>query len=136
MTQDDLTGSCLCGAVTFSIADSFELFHLCHCLQCRKTTGTAHASNLFTTPDNIRWHTGEDVLARYDVEGRTISNVFCNRCGSRMPYLSLSGKALVVPAGSLDQTPSLEPIANIFWPERAAWYEAAMAAPTFVEFAD
>ena len=129
-----LTGGCLCGAVSFDVEDDFRLFQLCHCTQCQKTTGTAHASNLFTDPKNIRWRSGEDAIARYDVEGRSITNAFCRHCGSRMPFLSKSGHVLAVPAGSLDGTPSKKPEANIFWPERAGWYDEALAAAHYASF--
>ena len=133
---DTVSGSCLCGKVTFEIKNEFRLFQLCHCTQCQKSTGTAHASNLFTHPENIRWQSGQDSIVRYDVPGRRISNVFCRHCGSRVPWLSLSGESLAVPAGSLDGVPAIAPQANIFWPERAAWYDQGIqAAPydTYIE---
>lgn len=134
MHVKSLSGGCLCGAVAFQIKDEFEQFQLCHCSQCQKTTGTAHASNLFASPENIQWLTGLDLIVRFDLEGRSISNAFCSKCGSRVPYKSLSGDILVVPAGSLDEAPSIIPQANIFWPERAAWYDAAVAATRFNQY--
>lgn len=130
----ELTGNCLCGEVTFKLANNFQQFHLCHCTQCQKATGSAHASNLFTAPDNIEWLSGEQQILRYDLPGRTISNAFCATCGSPVPYLSQSGQALVVPAGSLNQTPGMTAQDNIFWAERADWYDKAKEAPTFDEF--
>lgn len=130
-----LSGGCLCGAVTFQLKDDFDQFQLCHCTQCQKTTGTAHAANLFTRPENIRWLTGHDLVKRFDVKGRSISNAFCSQCGSRVPFKSLSSELLVVPAGSLDAPPSQQQ-ANIFWPERADWYDRAVAAKRFEQFMD
>jgi hypothetical protein len=132
--MNKLTGNCLCGTVTFEIENDFENFQLCYCTQCQKTTGSAHASNLFTEPDNITWNTGVESVARFDVEGRRISNAFCKKCGSRVPFLSRSGKILAVPAGSLNGTPSISPKANIFWPERADWYDEAITAVHYTKF--
>ena len=129
-----VTGGCLCGTVTFEVVDQFEHFHFCHCAQCQKTTGTAHAANLFTKPANITWLSGEDAAQRYDLPGRRISNAFCQHCGSRLPYLSLSGEVLVVPAGALDASATLAPRANIFWPERATWLEEGIAAPRYATY--
>jgi len=134
--MNKLTGNCLCGAITFEIEDDFDRFQLCHCMQCQKTTGSAHASNLFTNPKNITWHTGTEDIVRFDVEGRRISNAFCSNCGSRVPFLSLSGKILVVPAGSLNEIPTISPQANIFWPERAGWYEDALMATHYDRFVE
>ena len=129
-----LTGNCLCGTVTFEIDNDFENFQLCFCTQCQKTTGSAHASNLFTDPKNITWHTGMEDIVRFDLEGRRISNSFCSKCGSRVPFLSLSGEVLAVPAGSLNGKPSIAPKANIFWPERADWYDEAILAKHYAKF--
>lgn len=121
-------GSCLCGEVKFECENRFNQFHLCHCTQCQKITGSAHVSNLFTDPENISWISGKESIKRYDVPGRTISSSFCGSCGSPVPYVSKSGKALVVPAGSLDAAPNISPQDHIFWAERTSWYEDAVTA--------
>lgn len=41
-----ITGRCCCGDVAFTREDKFGDFYFCHCEQCRKLTGTAHAANL------------------------------------------------------------------------------------------
>ena len=117
--------------VSFEMEDDFQKFHLCHCKQCQRATGSAHASNLFTGTDNIRWTKGKDLVKRYDVPGRCISNAFCVKCGSGLPYVSKSGKSLVVPAGTLESNPTVLPSDNIFWAERAKWYDAALNAKHF-----
>lgn len=123
-----VSGSCLCGSVQFECESTFQAFHLCHCEQCQKTTGSAHASNLFTDPANIKWTSGQENIRRYDVPGRSISSAFCMNCGSPVPYLSGSGKALVVPAGSLNGSVDAVPQDNIFWKEKASWYTAGIEA--------
>lgn len=130
----DISGSCLCGKIAFHCNNDFGEFDLCHCVQCRKATGSAYAANLFTAPDNIIWDKGDELVRRYDVPGRAITSAFCADCGSALPYVSVSGRALIVPAGSLDGAANLSPQAHIFWSERAHWYEASLAAPTHARF--
>ncbi|OZG73821.1 aldehyde-activating protein [Hahella sp. CCB-MM4] len=132
--MEKISGSCLCGKITFELDRDFKQFHLCHCTQCQKTSGSAHVSNLFTRPDNIFWLSGEELIRRFDVPGRSITNAYCDHCGCAVPYVSNSGKALVVPAGSLDGDPGMTPQDHIFWAERAAWYEAGMDVPHFDGF--
>ncbi|AEF55312.1 GFA family protein [Marinomonas posidonica] len=127
-------GSCLCGEVKFKCENTFSQFHLCHCSQCQKTTGSAHASNLFTQPENIEWVAGEDCVKRYDLPGRAITSAFCKSCGSPVPYLSISGKALVIPAGILESAPNISPQDNIFWSEHASWYEAGIKSKKYDGF--
>lgn len=126
-----ISGECLCGTVRFELETDFSAFHLCHCTQCQKATGSAHASNLFTDAANIRWLAGEEQVRRYDVPGRQLTNAFCGTCGAAVPYLSKSGKALVVPSGSLNAAPGITPQDNIFWSERASWYDEGLSAPRF-----
>ena len=127
--MNTITGTCLCGAVRFEVDDNFEHLNLCHCKQCQRATGSAHASNLFTEPDNIRWTQGSEFVKRFDVPGRSISNAFCTECGSGLPYVSKTGKSLIVQAGALDEPVTSSPtMRNIFWSERAHWYDAGVLA--------
>lgn len=123
-----VSGTCLCGEIEFELDDDFEFLNLCHCKQCQRATGSAHASNLFTRLDNIKWIKGKQFVRQYDMPGRKISNAFCSKCGAGLPYISGSGKWLIVQAGLLNQPIAPTPIRNIFWVERADWYDAAVAA--------
>lgn len=124
-----ITGNCLCGEVQFELEEDFHFFNLCHCKQCQRATGSAHAANLFTDTNNIQWTKGEELVRRYDVPGRAISNAFCANCGSGLPYISNSGGALIVQAGTLNEPlHRVTETRNIFWTERAGWYDRSLAA--------
>jgi hypothetical protein len=45
-----------------------------------------------------------------------------------VPYTSLKSGKLVIPAGSLNEDPGIEPEDNIFWRDRADWYDAGLGA--------
>ncbi|MFT5220145.1 MAG: hypothetical protein ACI9LO_000694 [Planctomycetota bacterium] len=124
--SDTFSGRCLCGQVRYEVSGPFEAFHLCHCSQCRRSTGSAHASNIFTSEDRLKWLSGSELVKRYtpDKPG-VISKCFCTHCGSLVPYTSLKSGKLIIPAGSLDQTPDILPEDHIFWRDRAGWYDAA-----------
>lgn len=131
-----ITGGCMCGAVRFEVEDDFQQFFLCYCEQCRKMTGSAHASNLFTRLDNIQWLQGKELIKHYEHPTRIFSQVFCTECGSPLPFVSKSGKALIVPAGSLDAEPSKKPDAQIFCKEQTEWHKAGIETPKFPGFAE
>jgi len=135
----DITGGCLCGKITYKCKADFRYFHLCHCKQCQKSTGSAHRANVFTDEVNLSWLSGVDLIKRYDVPGRAISNAFCTECGSALPYLSLAQKIYVVPVGTLDEPPGIDADAQIFWDERADWVEHSYSeehCPRFGTFAE
>ena len=116
-----LEGECLCGLVTFSIKDDFSNFYQCHCKQCQQLTGSAFASNLFTKPSNIRWLKGETNIQHFRHPERDFSKSFCQNCGSALPFVNKSAKWLIVPAGSLNEAPTIKLKANIFCKEKAWW---------------
>ena len=128
--SEAITGGCLCGRVRYRVSGPFDRFHLCHCSQCRRSTGSAHAANIFTLPERLEWLAGENLIKRYTPdEPDVISKCFCTHCGSLVPYTSLKSGKLVIPAGSLDQAPGIDPDDNIYWRDRAPWYDAGLAAP-------
>lgn len=132
--SESISGSCLCGRVSFTVTGPFDAFHWCHCSRCRKDTGSAHASNVFTRPGHIEWLGGEDLVRRFDLpEAKRYAKAFCTHCGSPVPYLNRSGTALIIPAGTLDRDPGIPPGDNIHWSSRAPWYEAGLAAARYDE---
>ena len=124
------SGCCLCGAVQYSVTTEVENFYFCHCEQCRKITGSAFAANILTKPVNVNWISGSENVKRFDYSGlRTFTKVFCSNCGSGLPFLNEKRSALVIPAGSLDHEPDIKPANNIFWDDKAQWYEDGITAP-------
>lgn len=134
VNQETLTGSCLCGQCKYSITAELSHFFLCHCIQCQKTTASTFASNIIAVPTEIDWISGGDCTKRFDYPGRGFTQVFCDTCGSGLPFLDASGENLFIPTGTLDMVPDLKPEANIFWGERAAWCEHGTAAPRHERF--
>jgi len=116
-----ITGSCLCGDVKFEIDGDFESFYLCHCKFCQKDTGSAHASNLFSSTAKLIWQSGKGKIKTYHLPSTKHMKGFCSNCGSALPSLQIDGKLLVVPAGSLNQDISIKPNAHIFTSSRASW---------------
>lgn len=122
MTLSPLSGGCLCGGVRYEISGEPVRFYHCHCLRCRKATGTGHASNLLVKPGEIKWTQGEDLIRSFKVpEAQRFRNNFCVECGGRVPRFVAETNFIVIPAGSLDSDPTLAPQARIFWASRASW---------------
>jgi len=122
--ESKTSGSCLCGAVTYQYAGPVKVFQYCHCSRCRKFTGSAHASNIIVDPIQFEWLSGEEFVGRFELPGaKHFATSFCKKCGSSMPWLTKSGKAVVIPAGTLNEDPKVRPIHNIFMAYKAPWYE-------------
>lgn len=120
------TGSCLCGKVKYEITGNLGIFQYCHCSRCRKFTGSAHAANLLVKPEQFKWLAGEESVGRFEhPDARHFATSFCTHCGSSLPWLGKTGKAVIVPAGTLDDDPKIKPFQNIYWASRAEWYVEA-----------
>ncbi|MDX1376789.1 MAG: GFA family protein [Burkholderiales bacterium] len=135
MTQKSLTGSCLCGAVRYTVSGEAQRFFHCHCSRCRKSTGSAHASNLFVK-GSLKWDSGEELVRRFKLpQAERFTNAFCSTCGARLPRFIEAQGMVFIPAGSLDEEPALKPQGRIFQGSRAGWSCDATALPGFEEYA-
>jgi hypothetical protein len=120
--------------VSFEIQANLGIFQYCHCSRCRKFTGSAFASNLLVSPQDFRWLSGEELVGRFELEGaKHFATSFCKHCGSSLPWLAQSGKAVIVPAGTLDTDPGLRPTQNIFCASQGAWFVEPSQLPRFDE---
>ncbi|WP_299811858.1 GFA family protein [uncultured Roseibium sp.] len=127
------SGSCLCGAVKFRINGAFEGFFLCHCSRCRQSSGSAHASNLFSPDGTIDWVSGRENVKVYRLPDTRFGKSFCSTCGCALPRESASGTGLVVPAGCLTTPVAMKPNAHIFTASRADWDHDLETVPSFDE---
>ncbi|MEP3329176.1 GFA family protein [Sedimentitalea sp.] len=121
MDENPITGQCLCGAVKFRISGEFESFFLCHCSRCRKDSGSAHSSNLFSSTAKLTWLSGEESINTFRLSGSLHAKSFCAACGSALPFSQPEIGFLVVPAGSLDSRIDMRPNAHICCSSRANW---------------
>jgi len=96
MSGDEVrSGGCLCGAVRFSVKGAPLRVGLCHCQDCRRTSGSAFTF-FGVWPRSAYEGAGE--LGTF--EGRS----FCSVCGSRVA--SLRDEEAEIMVGALDLAPS------------------------------
>ena len=125
-------GTCVCGAVEFDVRPPYRFFQYCHCSRCRKRTGSIHAANIAVPIAQFSWVRGEERVKRFEMpSAKSWSNCFCDTCGSGLPWVTRNGRAVIVPAGGLDDMPDGAPTRNIHYASRAAWHVDAATLPTF-----
>ena len=99
--MDQVTGGCLCGALRIVATGEPHRVGLCHCLDCRKHSGSLFAASAIFSQQAVTI-TGETRA----FEGRH----FCPVCGA--PVFARSGDEVEVALGALDTidqfTPSYE----------------------------
>lgn len=114
-----MKGQCLCGKVVFEIAsEKLGIYH-CHCSQCRRLTGTAFNTGCFVQSEDFSWNSGETEIKTY-IDQSGYHSAFCKHCGSSTP--NPSGASLYwIPAGTLEDSSSLEVKAHICIDSKADW---------------
>ena len=132
MTEQTLTGSCLCGALKYSITGEPSRFFHCHCSRCRKSSGTGHASNLFVTGSGITWTGDITLIKTYRLpEAKRFSRTFCTQCGGPLPRDVPEMNTVFIPAGTLDVEPNIAPQARLFQDSRVSWSCEGDELPVF-----
>lgn len=135
MSEKIVKGSCLCGNVAYEIEGPFKIFQYCHCSRCRKSTGSAHAANLFVPPERFKWTKGEESVAHYKyIDTKYFASSFCENCGSTLPWEVQTGTNVIVAAGTLDEDPGIKPKWNIFWKFRAPWFKETCDLEKYDEY--
>ncbi|MGH1431756.1 MAG: GFA family protein [Neptuniibacter sp.] len=134
MSDYKVTGSCLCGEVSYQITGNLGIFQYCNCSRCRKFTGSAFAANILVAPEHFQWNSGEEQVGVYNLpDTRHFATAFCQNCGSSMPWRAQSGRAVIIPAGSLNEDPEIRPMHNIYCASRAEWYTDPASIKEFAE---
>ena len=94
-----MQGSCMCGAVTYTISGNIRSIVACHCTQCRKTSGHYVAATQVHR-DNIDVQ-GESSLSWYQ-SSASAERAFCRICGSQLFWSEFNCTNISVMAGTLD----------------------------------
>lgn len=96
------TGSCLCGAVKFTVTGPLRSVIACHCHQCRKqtgnymsATGTKDENLSFTQRRGLKWYRSSDKARRG----------FCGECGSTLFWKGDGRDYTAIAAGAIDGRP-------------------------------
>ena len=108
--MDRFTGGCMCGDVRLVATGKPYRVGMCHCLDCRKHTGSLfHSSAIFP----------EDAVT---VEGDTreyAGRHFCPRCGSSV--FGRSGDEVEVSLGAFDAPDQFAPTYELWTIRREDW---------------
>jgi len=102
----------------------------CHCSRCRQARGAAHAANMLTRVEGVRFTRGADLVASYKVpEAKFYTQAFCRGCGSPVARLDHGRHIAIIPMGSLDDDPGVRPSEHIWAESKAPWFEIADTLP-------
>lgn len=117
------SGSCLCGAVKFTVQGQLAAPDACHCQQCRKFSGHFFASTdiprdhlTMVSQSTLRWHVSSEKVRRG----------FCGTCGTSLFFDPLDQQVnnwIAVAMGAFDSSTETALAKHIFASEKGDYYE-------------
>jgi len=120
------SGSCLCGAIRFDVADALRPPDACHCTLCRKQSGHFWAStDVLRSALTIH---GEDRLRWYQ-SSEKVRRGFCSDCGSALFWDPIGRDRIAVAMGAFDAPTGTSLHLHIFVAEKGDYYDLADGLP-------
>lgn len=126
----ELTGGCQCGAVRYRVTGEPVHAALCHCGDCRKSSGAPMVHWTCFPAASFALLQGE--LREYR-SSEQATRSFCPVCGTGIAYRNetvLPG-LIDIQGGTLDTPDALPPQIHIQGAERLTWMETAHELPSF-----
>ena len=110
-----ITGSCLCGQISYQ-AEAALLFQAhCHCQDCRKNGGSAFAALAFVPIESLNWQGETQTFSHNANSGTKMTKHFCANCGSQL-FGTNSAKPdrIHIKVGSVEDAQWFEPQCNVW----------------------
>lgn len=118
-----LAGSCLCGAIRYSVGVPVAELRACHCTDCQKTSGAGGSVNAAVPSSAFKITQGTP--KRYDAKaasGRTLYRFFCADCGSPIYSQRATNPDLVMlRAGGFDNAEGMKIETHIWTKSARPW---------------
>jgi hypothetical protein len=119
-----LNGSCLCGAVRYTVSVPISKLRACHCTHCQKSSGAGGSVNAVVPSASFALTQGapKPYADTGTHSGRTLYRYFCGDCGSPI-YSQRDGNPefVVVRAGSLDHAAGMKITTHIWTTSARPW---------------
>ncbi|RDB27018.1 hypothetical protein Hypma_005111 [Hypsizygus marmoreus] len=114
-------GACLCGQTKIVLASEHKDQVICHCTDCRQTSGSAFSTNVLAPQKDV---TITGPIKTYDAKaasGNVVTRVFCGNCGSAISHKSAAfGEAQAIQTGNFADFAKIPTGAEIFVKDRWA----------------
>jgi hypothetical protein len=121
----DRTASCRCGQLRAAVTGEPVRESVCHCLHCKKRSGSAFAVQARWPADQVRIEGKSNSWVNVADSGNRITFHFCPGCGSDVHY-EIDGKfdgLVAIPLGALDDPYFAAPAFSVWEERKHDWVE-------------
>ncbi|MCJ1362713.1 hypothetical protein MMC16_001819 [Acarospora aff. strigata] len=133
MGDKPLEGGCFCGNVRIQYTGEPVMKALCHCLDCRKISGSTYSTNVGVPSSAFSLVSGTPkTISKTADSGSSITSHFCPDCGTTLFRTGESfNDVTIVKVGIMDDLHAFEtskPDVELFAPHRVEWVPAIEGA--------
>lgn len=117
--------SCRCGQLTASAIGEPVRVSVCHCLSCKKRSGSAFAVQARWPAEQVRFDGSSKSWSQLGDSGNRITFHFCPDCGSDVHY-EIEGKfdgLVAIPVGAFDDPFFAIPRFSVWEERKHDWVE-------------
>ncbi len=123
-------GRCECGKVAFTVTSPRKGITVCHCSQCRRTSGHLWAST-HAAYDDVNFISDEGL--EWYASSRIAKRGFCKHCGSSLFYRMNDEDGIGIAAGCFDNPTDFELGKHIYTASKGDYYGINDEVPSFEE---
>ena len=123
------TASCRCGQLRVTVTGQPVRVSACHCLDCKKRSGSAFAVQARWPKNNVRIEGQSRNFAKVADSGNRATFHFCADCGSDVHY-EIDGKfddkfndLVAIPLGAFDDPYFVSPAFSVWEERKHDWVE-------------
>lgn len=129
MTQH--RGHCRCESIVISVSSEPEVSVLCHCDDCRRSTGAPMISAVAFVKDSIKWEKAESMGSF--VNG-SCTRTFCSICGTPIAQEHESAPDLIFfYTAFMDEPEKFPPTYHSFEGDQIDWLKLDDALPRYAK---
>lgn len=117
--------ACACGRLTATCTGDPLRVSVCHCLECKRRTGSAFSTNARFAAGSVRMAGTAREFSRTGDEGSLVTYAFCPDCGVTVWYRNSAQPGMIaIPVGAFATTDFPPPEVSVYDPDRRApWVE-------------
>jgi hypothetical protein len=118
------TAKCACGATSITVTGEPEIHSVCHCVNCKRRTGSAFGISTYFRRDEVLEMIGEtNVYAfHHDAQNHDQERHFCVTCGTTLFWtLSVLPNLIGIAGGCFAEMDLGEPKMSVSHAKKFAW---------------
>jgi hypothetical protein len=126
-----LTGGCQCGSVNYKITGPTFNSVLCHCHDCRKSSGAPAFAWFNVKINELHWIGNQP---KEFASSKNILRGFCEKCGTTLTYFEKKWPDMIdVATATLEDPEKVPPQAHIYMQQRMRWLQIQDDLPDFLK---